>query len=302
MSSSLLTRTGVAAGLAVLSALTLSGCGGSAATEDLPRKSFARWSSALDEFVPRKEEAASYAALLLDAACMRDAGYSSWAPPWRDTNPDPGPGWNPVGIRLFSLDLATTYGYRIPPAVRSDTNPEWVAFAQSKNGALEAGEQKAFTACADADRAKHRVVNLDGGTLNLAMGYMSLASEKARASETTKAAEKGWRTCMAPQGVADLPQTPEDMPSRSLTEAFGIGQNLEGPASAGEIEVAMADARCRQSSGYSTTFYDIRWDESVRLLRENRDRLERARELITAHDKAVQEVINAHAPSRPDGP
>jgi hypothetical protein len=103
---------------------------------------------------------------------------------------------------------------------------------------------------------------------------------------------------MRPQGISDLPHTPEEMPSASVEKEYGIAENLEGPATAGEIHIAEADALCRESSGYSTAFYDIRWDESLKLYRENRDRLERARQQIAQHDKAVQEVINTYAPSK----
>ncbi|MFP3393463.1 hypothetical protein SB782_32280, partial [Brevibacillus sp. SIMBA_076] len=92
---------------------------------------------------------------------------------------------------------------------------------------------------------------------------------------------------MKPLGVIDLPDTPEDMPSHSMDTEYQIAGHLEEPASAAEIRLAVADAQCRTSSAFASTFYDIRWSESLTLYRDNRERLETARQQLIEHDTAV---------------
>lgn len=294
-------RTKAAIALSVIVVVAVSGCTTQSAAVPLPEKNIGQWTSPVDEFMPTKDVAASYASLLLDARCMDKAGYSGWAPPWRDTDPDPGPGWNAVGIRLFNAELASSSGYRIPPAVRSDANAEWQQYVRDLNRRDDPGENKHFEKCRDENQRKHRDVNIDGRSLNLAMGYASLGSDKARASSEVKAAAERWRDCMKPQGISDLPETPESMPSHGLDAKYGIPDDLEGPAAAGEIDVAVADAKCRESSGYTKAFYTVRWNETARLYRENYDELLRVREKLRKHDAAVQKVIDEYAPPRPAG-
>lgn len=75
-----------------------------------------------------------------------------------------------------------------------------------------------------------------------------------------------WRTCMAPQGIVDLPQEPWRSTStgalpESLVTRFDYRPT--GEASADEIAVATADAQCRESSGWTDLLYEATWDQEA---------------------------------------
>ena len=75
-----------------------------------------------------------------------------------------------------------------------------------------------------------------------------------------------WRTCMAPQGIADLPQEPwateirREMPESLQTR---LNFQLTGQPSADEIAVATADAQCRESSGWTSLLYEATWNQQA---------------------------------------
>lgn len=285
--------------------LTLAGCMLTPGQEaPLPAKNRAQWTTALDSYVPQKLVAASYGETLLDGQCMQAAGFANWAVPWRETNPDPGPSWNAAGVRLFRFDLASRYGYHAAPAVRSDTGPAWEQFLQRVNTNTTDAEDAAFLTCRDAVRAENPLIAPDAAAMNLALGYLSQASDLAHEAKPVRDAAANWRTCMEPEGISDLPQTPQQMPPKSLRDAFRLGGTVDGPAdhsdavTADEIRLASVDARCAETSGYQQRLYDAVWDESSKLFRENFDALERAKAKLKKQDHAAQDVINSYAPAR----
>lgn len=72
---------------------------------------------------------------------------------------------------------------------------------------------------------------------------------------------KEWHACMEPAGVIDLPEDPMLMPSPSIREAGGIEMvpdSAPPPASQWEKDVAVADFRCRESSGWTQARWNAR--------------------------------------------
>lgn len=294
--------------LAVVGLLVLSGCSATNGDEvKLPPKNLAQWVTPLDEYVPQNLVAGSYAETLLDGLCMQKAGYADWAVPWRETKPDEGPSWNAAGTRLFNEDLAASYGYHAAPAVRSDRNPAWDEFTRRVNTDISHAEDAAFLTCQDAVRKEHPLIAPDAGTLNLALGYMAQASEVAKKAQPVLDAAAKWRACMEPQGITDLPQSPQEMPPASLRSKFSLSGGEEDPgsdpgaANAEEIGLATADARCQDSSKFQQHLYSAVWDETAKLYKDNVDALERAKTKINRQDRAVQEVINTYAPAQLNG-
>lgn len=281
--------------------LALAGCSAAQRTANaLPAQNRAQWVTPLDTYVPQKLVAASYAETLLDGQCMQKAGFANWAVPWRESNPDPGPSWNLAGTRLFNQQLAKQYGYHSAPAVRSDTNPAWDEFVQRVNTNTSDAEDAAFVSCQDQVRKDNPLVAPDAGSMNLALGYMAQASEIAKKAQPVLDAAAKWRTCMEPEGVTDLPGTPQEMPPASLRARFGLGPSApgasEGAPTAEEIRLATVDARCQDSSGFQPKLYTEVWNETTKLYRDNFDALERAKAKLKRQDRAAQEVINTYAP------
>ncbi|QAY60436.1 hypothetical protein ET475_10850 [Microbacterium protaetiae] len=80
---------------------------------------------------------------------------------------------------------------------------------------------------------------------------------------------------MSPQGISDLPDDPAEFPTSRLIHEFGLDQDepTDGAVkvSMAERRVALADAKCRQSSGYLTTLYNAEWAAQAAFLHENED-------------------------------
>lgn len=75
-------------------------------------------------------------------------------------------------------------------------------------------------------------------------------------------AAQAWRVCMEPAGVIDLPEDPMLMPSESIRKAAGVDDEFQDsaapPASQWEKDIAVADVRCRESSGWTQARWDAR--------------------------------------------
>lgn len=259
----------------------------------LPQKNEAQWVMPLDQYMLGDTRSVDYAQNLLVEPCMKKAGFS-WSVPWRDTTATDGPSWNAVDVKLFNVDLATKWGYHLAPTA-DPSWASWRAFAESKVTLAEPEEQ-ALIACVASARKTLPVLP---GSAQLANGYEAASFTGAKTDPTVIAAEKRWAKCMLPQGVSDLPRSPEDMPSPSLTAKFTI--RLETSAvvpnvSTGEISVATADAKCRVSSGYQTAFYNAEWNRQAVSLQGNADALQRARDEIAANAAATAKIIALHAP------
>ncbi|MFJ3427415.1 hypothetical protein [Leifsonia aquatica] len=168
-----------------------------------------------------------------------------------------------------------------------------------------AAEDSAFLTCQDKVRKANPLIAPDAGAMNLALGYLSQASDLAQEAKPVREAAAKWRKCMEPEGISDLPQSPQQMPPKSLRDTFGLGGATDGPirdagsATAEEIRLASVDAKCAETSGFHQRLYDAVWDETSKLFRENFDALERAKAKLNKQDRAAQDVINSYAPARP---
>jgi hypothetical protein len=294
------TRSGLIAAILV-GALLLSGC--VAASErplTLPQKNIDRWVNPLDQFVPHEQVAAGYAELLLNSKCMRASGYD-WNPPWRDVYADWGPSWNDAQRRLFTVALATRYGYHEAPSGYQAAGDQWAAFMATDADHNAPGEQRALSGCVKESRSQ---LADPGPDINLAMSYIGTVLDEVTArSEVIRAAER-WHECMRPYGVEDLPESPARMPTHAIMKKFGLSSAPGGSAQSGtgpsaeEITLATADAECRVSSGYDDAAYAAEWDASVTFYRDNADALERARAAIRKNEQLVKLVISQNAPSK----
>ena len=104
-----------------------------------------------------------------------------------------------------------------------------------------------------------------------------------------------WKQCMQPVGVIDLPDTPLTMPSPSIEALSGVAPGTDGggtPApSPREREIAMADAACRESSGYDTAVFDAKRDGQLQAIGANLEEFEAARIEYIEYEKGIDEVI-----------
>jgi hypothetical protein len=88
---------------------------------------------------------------------------------------------------------------------------------------------------------------------------------------------------------------PDDgMPPPPLDDEFGLSEPFAEPSSR-ELEVAVADAECRASSGLSEALYDAEVEAQLAAVDVNEDALERMRANLEQDRRRVEAVIDEHS-------
>lgn len=233
--------------VSIAAALTLSGC--SAATHQtqklpLPDKNRAAWTMPLDQYVYTTDFAlgSDYAENLLVSPCMERKGYS-FPVPFLNLDALHGPSFNDVGARLFNLELAQQYGYHVAP--NPDPGAQEWRHIIATSPRMSDAEFAVFTEClADARKQVHLLPQ----SAQAASTYSNDAMSRATTDSGVVAAARAWKKCMRPTGISDLPDTPREMPSASLSRQFGLntdGARLRSPR--------MRFASLRQTPAVKTT-------------------------------------------------
>jgi hypothetical protein len=257
---------------------------------ELPPQNIAQWSLPLDRFMPVNSTAADYAENLLMTPCMREAGYA-WEVPWRDVSADRGATWNDVGRRLFNVEVAGEFGYHL---------------AQSDDAGLGAWREFTSQPVSDAmaadivtcrDEVRIDLPRLDPN-VQLANGLAAVARDDALTESDVASAASRWRECMLDAGIADLPRSPEAMPTETMSVTFDLA-DPESLPTPDEIRLAVKDATCREDSGYTAALYQREWDHQVDELGDNADALLELEAVIDANRRDVLDAVSAHAPARP---
>lgn len=269
--------------------------------QQLPKKDRAEWVMPLDDYIPDYWHLVDYAENLAVVPCMSEAGYD-WKVPWQDPDGGNGPSMNASERKLFNPSLAQDWGYHQAP--RDDPSlPAWRAFVR-ETSAISQEEHDTLYSCLDTVRKK-KLPALPGSA-QLPSSLEQAAYEAALQDKTVVKAAAKWHACMLPQGVADLPDSPEDMPSPSLRKQFSLDtvitddSDLAGPkVSPEEIKLASADAECRESSGWAAKLYDSEWRRHLTAVKENADALAVIKQQIAKYKTEVLDVISANAPSAP---
>jgi len=270
------------AGAAVL----LSSCGDNADSSNVDsgdfQKNRAVYALPLDQFRAIDIAALTYAANLIVRPCMQKGGYDWPIPPYHP-NSSADETTNSAGRRLFDPSIAQRYGYHLQPSARPEED-ELAATLNSRR--LSPAEEKARDACFKERDAR---LPLPSG-LDLADSLAGAAYDAARLDEGTLDRAREWRDCMAPYGISDLPDSPIKMPSPSLDKRFQVGGSGTS-ASSEEIEIATADARCRESSGFSRQIYDVEFAQQLESIAQSREALERAKADTARLNKRTRSII-----------
>lgn len=230
------------------------------------------WALPLDPlFASPMERLRLYAHDLLAQACMAEAGFNDYE--ILTTPSAPYPATRPHGNgTLFNVAIAQAYGYRMAPD--PGYKPSWEKIDLG-GGSYWDSKPAAFREQLDRcnDEIHPRLFG-EPGTQRLDPGINEEDSFLSRLNRFTvdtsspelQAAASQWRDCMAPQGIADLPEEPwtptirSEMPP-SLQTRFDY--HPTGDPSADEIAVATADAQCRESSGWTHLLYEATWDQQA---------------------------------------
>lgn len=295
-------RRGMAAGVLLAAAFASAACTASQprgeATADadvvgyLPEQNITLWTMPLDQYMVSRAQSQreSYATVLLTQNCLDEEGYINKVPTMSIVDDD-------SGIRdVFTPESVAINGYHSAGVLR-DTDPAWTAYTQRPMSEKEA---EAVDACV-RKVLDDGFVRYDNQVLNFASGLAQAAVSGSFQDPDVKSAGARWHECMAPRGIEDLPADPSEMPSPSISLRFGLSATPEAgqavSVSPEEIELAVFDAECRQSSGYEEARYGAEWSRQVTLLAENLDALESLKAQIAGIDRSLSDIVSANAPA-----
>lgn len=283
--------------IALLMAVTIVGCAAPRGEEGPRAMNQAEWTMPLDEFYVYPVELDNYAEQLLISNCVEALGYE-WPVPWQDTGFPQAEGFNPIGFRLFTLELAVRWGYGFAPPANEESTRLWREFVEVTDSYFPNAElDQALLDCTDEVRAidTEFMSTVDG--VNYLASLAIQADQIALQDESVIRATEKWRECLEPQVDFALPENPrEGMPPAEARKIWGFNGDGASPA---EIADAVADAECRESSGLTAAAYEKNWEEQEKLVSENRDKLERIRAEAAERKKMLLTIVAENAPEAP---
>ncbi|WP_350257620.1 hypothetical protein [Scrofimicrobium sp. R131] len=282
--------------LALGACSSVSGAGGAASgggVQILVEKDVDSWAMPSNAYYPPDISLEYYAVDLKAEPCLEEAGIN-----FRMTRYDPN-GARPVtenaaGDRIFNQKIAAEYGYH----EQLDPRTNWED-AKRNHFDTELNDKQVWekwSACEDQATRE-----LGGDPEMIGYSYRFPIDSVDRDPAVLEA-EARWRDCMAPLGIPDLGpdaaplRTP--VPTNSQVEKWGWPNDIAPwdipPASADEIEAAVFDAKCRDSSGWSQARYDAEWDAEVAYLTKHYKELEAKRVKYEAITEAYLNEIREH--------
>lgn len=303
MPGSLPSRWSVAGMVAVAAMAATAGCAalqeqdparGASDALSLPEENIARWVLPFDEFLVSDQMMAkeSYARTLALVACATERGADVEPVPYVDFDSAYADG----ARTRYTLTRAQAaqIGYHHPVETPPAALAPWTEYRRL---AVPETEQTVLEAC--GEELEPDLPGYDVDSVNFTSDFVVVAYQGATSSEAVESAADEWRECMAPQGIEDLPDDPQAMPSESIQQKYQTsggrdGETL-GPITPAEVALALADVECREASGYQRELYDAIWTREARLLEENQTVFEEQRAAIEAADAEIDRVIAQYA-------
>lgn len=259
----------------------------------------------LDQFQAASTDALlSYAENLLVAECLGEEGID-WPIPWQPTDDESylQPEANMSNFPALTVALATESGYHVNfnhgrRGASYEPIQELNAIALSTPGF-----EPVFGACLDEAREQVPTLAVSEST-NRLWGWRAEADPLADDPSAVVEAGARWQQCLKDAGYVAAPDSPYEkdesdtlMPSDELMAEVGIPpRHFE--LTQQEIDLAVADATCRESSGWSEAHYQAVWDAQVKLVSAHADELVQIREEWEAARKVVLDVVAVHAPEQ----
>ena len=172
---------------------------------------------------------------------------------------------NAAGRRLFSVELAKQFGYHYAPTQKFDRQRAQeiavIQYTPSEASALELCQ-------GTADQALPPL----GESLSELLSFQVDVTADVR----VVASVADWRQCLESAMPGMATGWPEDMPGRVEWGSFGLDRAVmwdAPPPSEPELALAVQDVICRESSGFSASYYEAEWSAQEAVLRQNYDAL-----------------------------
>lgn len=255
---------------------------------DTQNKDIAQWALPLDPYLLSDLQLtkAAYAEAIVINDCLADKGIDDPVP---YVDIDAAYGTNVTVRKWFDLKVAQTNGYHEPSQQRPAGLKAWDDF---QHQASTPSEDEAFLACRD-DPATDSP-GYSNTLMNFTSGLAAAAHSGASKDPAVLESAAAWYDCMAEVGIEDLSTTPIDMPTESVRQRLGLSGSIDGPIAeptAEEIDLATTDAECRDSSGFTTAFYDALWIRESSMLEDNEAALVDAGAEIENITSEIDEII-----------
>jgi hypothetical protein len=318
----------IATTVAVLS-LGLAGC--SSATPgtmpELPKQDISRWVMPLDAFSsPLRDSLPTYAEDRWMETCLGKEGIN-WpilAQPTDETSAMVPPA-NMSGFPILTAEVAKQYGYsasRYPG--RDQAHPDQ---SDKLNAIARAtpGFDPLFGSCLKEIRKRLDTISVTDSMNRITM-WQDEAMNAAYAEPSVKNAGAAWKKCLVAAGYPITLSAPvgdgEWMPTQALGVSLGFfpappstvapvpqegsigargdvsGGGSSGPAplTSAEVQLAVADATCRESSGWTAAMYQAMWTAEVDQVKQHADDLVRTKTQLDALLKESLAVIAENPP------
>ena len=266
----------------------------------LTEKDRASWSLPLDPYQRPLVDVVASAQDAFMQDCMGDSGVL-WKVAPTEREAAVGESWNPVGRKLFSIELASEYGYGNSSEIARSVAAQRAMYeAESANRSLPESAHAVFDRCL-ADSREMTNEASGRGSYELAEQLAGVAYGDAKADDDVEAAASRWRGCLREAGVPDLPRSPDQMPPDSIA---GLrGSNVDGadasgedePVPAEEIRLAVADAACRESVAYASALYEAEWQAQAEAVAARADDLSRYKRQIDDERARAEAYLAEHA-------
>jgi len=190
-----------------------------------------------------------------------------------------------TGQLTFNEEIAAQWGY---PQFRL---PNSVGSAVPDNVEITPAITDAMRQC--GGRTDKR---LGAVPARLLSGIEDAGWDAVGSSAEVQQATVAWRTCMAPAGVIDLPNEPNEMPPASVVNPTRDSQGNETDTanialSDREREVAMSDARCRAEVDYDGVVLRTRAEVELAAIGRDIQGFEAGRRAYQEYEKKIDEVI-----------
>ena len=236
--------------------------------------------------------------------CMKSKGYTYQG------RPEPPEGQaeryvNSAGRRLFDEKIASEVGYHVGIV------PGWNVYQYSHDTIekykTDPGYRDAKNSCFNKLMDQYPVLKTyeekseTGNALLASIG----GAEQGLEDPKVKKLVSTWKQCMKPLGLSDLPDNPVLMPGPQLSQKIGLNPGADAPQSAiaaspgtvseYERKIAVADAKCRISSGWQQAYYDADWNSADAYVKKNQKELSARLGQIKQVEATCREIVKKYS-------
>ncbi|MGO4680504.1 hypothetical protein [Microbacterium sp. 2MCAF23] len=297
-----------------------------APTSDLPAKDIAHWGMPMDPYSSAVlVHLSNYTENRRMETCLSKDGFT-WPIPVEPTDdasylvfPK-----NKSSFPALTVEIAQQFGYTanyMPGIWLEDGHQTFTKL--NRIAESSPGFEPVFRACLDESRKTFDVQRISDIYNTTSMWEYEESKGVPQDPEVKKAAAS-WKQCITAAGYdvslsAPVGDEGEQMPTQKLGIELGFfapppsefptgggtygdtevdpdsdpGPRRSTPA---EIELAVADATCRDSSGWTKAYYDAQWDAEVRVVQKHADQLKTMKADIEALTAQARQIIADNPP------